>query len=1008
MTQILADRKVTFSIITALLFLACSSSPEPPYSPEESMSMVELPDGYRLELVAAEPDIVDPVAIAFDERGRMYVVEMIDYPLNLDPLGQVKLLEDRDGDGRYETSTLFADKIQFPTGVMRWRDGILVTSAPDLIYFEDADDDGKADKREVLLTGFAATNPQLRVNGPRYGIDNWIYVNYPRLVNARKFEKEFGDGGSALTFPNKPGASALDVRAEDIRIRPDTAEVEALGNGSQFGNSFDRWGNRFTVYNNDYLRHIVIENRYLASNPYMAVSKSYRSVSGLDRSAEVYPVTVDPLVIHDSQLGHFTSACGMSIYTGGILPEGFEGNAFTCEPVHNLIRRSIVKAEGASFLAQPAYPQQEFIASKDSWFRPVFTTTGPDGALYIADYYRFTVEHPEFVPPELSKQIAFEARHQLGRIYRLVHESSQPWPKEDLSAASTTDLVDNLSHAGSWQRLESQRLLIDRHDLAAVDALAPLAQQTAKPVARVHALWTLDGLGALENDLILSALEDPEPEVRRQAIRMAETRMPDQTFTKALLGMREESDPRVQAQLLMTLSLVGAGVPGKDSFPLAYAILKQHIEDEWFRLAALSGAADNADRWFTALTGDATLMAEASPGKADAVARTAAILAAKQDVQGITATLRTVQRAVRPEHTWWRVAALDGLGQGVGQAAQTGLSLGAGQAVLLDILAKAPPPVADAALGLAWNVSLHPGPALTRLVDSKTRTAFDADADVAGRAAAAGVLGLRVDQGSAQDLIKLLAPQQPTEVQQAAMRAIVTGSDPALVPSLIDRWREFPAPVRSIALAWFMNDRDRILALLDAAAEGDIQAWSLGPNAARVLERHPDAEIQRRASEVFESADKDDRQSVYESYLAAIRDEGDPVHGREVFREQCAECHKVEDMGSALGPDLYAVTTRYKEVLLADILMPNTAVETGYEEYMVETKDGRMITGVLSKETPASVTIRQAKGVEDNVLRSNIDTMYSLSVSPMPEGFEDQIDIEAMADLIAFIKSLGS
>ena len=154
----------------------------------------------------------------------------------------MKRLEDKDGDGRYETSTLFADKIQFPTGVMRWRGGVLVTSAPDLLYFEDADDDGRADKREVLLTGFAATNPQLRVNGPRYGIDNWIYINYPRLVNARKFAKEFGDGGSPLTFPSKPGAPSLDMRAEDIRIRPDEAKVESLGNGSQFGNSFDRWG----------------------------------------------------------------------------------------------------------------------------------------------------------------------------------------------------------------------------------------------------------------------------------------------------------------------------------------------------------------------------------------------------------------------------------------------------------------------------------------------------------------------------------------------------------------------------------------------------------------------------------------------------------------------------------------------------------------------------------------------------------------------------------------------
>ncbi|MCB9383120.1 MAG: c-type cytochrome [Bryobacterales bacterium] len=1002
-------KRPEIALIAAVALLwGCSSESKPPYSAEESMAMVELPAGYRLELVASEPDIVDPVAINFDEKGRMYVVEMIDYPLNLDPLGQVKRLEDKDGDGRFETVTTFADKIQFPTGVMRWRNGILVTSAPDLLYFEDADDDGVADKREVMLTGFAATNPQLRVNGPRYGIDNWIYINYPRLVNARKFAKEFGDGGSPLTFPNHPGAPTLDIRAEDIRIRPDHAKVEALGNGSQFGNSFDRWGNRFTVYNNDYLRNIVIEDRYLASNPYLAVTKSYRSVSGLDHAAEIYPVTVDPLVIHDSQIGHFTSACGMSIYTGGILPDNFEGNSLTCEPVNNLIRRSIVKPEGASFLAEPAYDHKEFLASKDSWFRPVFTTTGPDGAVYIADYYRFTVEHPEFVPPELSKQIEFEARHKLGRIYRLTHDGSKPWPKVDLSQASTAELVKNLEHPGSWQRLESQRLLMDRRDKAAVEPLLAMAKQSANSVARVHALWSLDGLGALDDALILAALSDPEPEARRQAVRMAETRLPDPALAKALLAMSDEKSSRVQAQLVMTLSLEGAGVATKDSFPLARKIVAEHMEDEWFRIAALTGAADDAGLWFASLTGDSALMASRSDGKADLLRRTAAILGAKQDVAAMTKALQTVQRAGKPEQSWWRVAALEGLGQGVDQAASKGLKLGPAQPVLLDILANADPAVAQAALELAWRAQLAPGPAVDRLIAAKTKTAFDTDADVAQRAAAAGVLGLRVDQGAAQDLVKLLAPQQPAEVQKAAMQAIATGKDPTLTPMLLERWRELPAPVRAIALGWFMNDRDRILALLNAVGDGAIQAWSLGPNAARVLERHPDAEIKKRAGEVLVSTEAADRQKVYEDYLAAVRENGDAGRGREVFRAQCSECHKVEDMGFALGPDLYSVTTRYKEVLLADILMPNTAVETGYEEYMVETKDGRMITGVLAKETPASVTIRQAKGVEDNVLRSNIEKMYSLSVSPMPEGFEDEISVDQMADLIAFIKSLRS
>ena len=206
--------------IGCLAAFACSRT-GPPYPPQRALELFELPPGLRIELVAAEPDVVDPVAITFDEQGRMYVVEMLDYPLDLRPLGQIKRLEDLDGDGYYEKSSIFADELNFPNGVMRWRDGVLVTSAPDILYLEDTDGDGRADVRRVVLTGFAATNPQLRVNGLRYGVDNWIYANYPRVIRPRKYAKEFGHPGDALRFPDHPDAPPLDIRAEDVRFRPD-------------------------------------------------------------------------------------------------------------------------------------------------------------------------------------------------------------------------------------------------------------------------------------------------------------------------------------------------------------------------------------------------------------------------------------------------------------------------------------------------------------------------------------------------------------------------------------------------------------------------------------------------------------------------------------------------------------------------------------------------------------------------------------------------------------------
>jgi putative membrane-bound dehydrogenase-like protein len=990
-------------IVLAALLGAHCSRPGPPYSPGESLKMAKLPEGYRLELVAAEPAVVDPVAIAFDEQARMYVVEMIDYPLHADPLGRVKRLEDTDGDGSYEASTVFADGIHFPNGVMRWREGILVTAAPDILYFEDTDGDGKADKREVVLTGFAATNPQLRVNGLRYGLDNWIYVNYPRVILPRKYVKEFGDAGGKLHFPGKPDSPPRDIRAEDVRFRPDQAQVEPLGGISQYGNSFDHWGNRFTVWNNDYLRHLVIETRYLENNPYLAVEKAYQSVSGLDHSAEVYPVTENPLVIHDSQVGHFTSACGMSIYTGGILGEDFEGNALTCEPVHNLIRRSKLSPLGATFLAQPAYENKEFLASTDSWFRPVFTTTGPDGALYLADYYRFTVEHPEFVPPELSKQIEFESRRQLGRIYRVVHESSTLWPRVNLAQASTAALVENLRHPNLWRRTESQRLLLDRKDTAAVEPLRRLAAQPESAVGRIHALWALDGFGALDNDSIASALRDPHPGVRRQAIRMAELRLPNPALAKALLAMQDETDPQVGFQLVLTLSLLG----DDRAFPLLRDTALRHIDDAWFRIAALTSAADDPGRWFQAMMND-SFCASDSPGKRDFVRRLASILGARDDQAQIAGALRAM--ASRPsgqEQSWWRIAALEGLGDGIQRAAKAPFSLGPAEGPLVGLLTKADPDVGAAALELAWRCGLPGSPALRQVVERGRRVAGDSNAGLQQRCFAAGVLALSLEPGVARDLVELLSSRHPPEVRLAVVRALRFSRNVDAADEFTRHWREFSAPMRDVAATWFFEDSGRLIKLLDAIQDGKVQTWSLGPGRRRALEGHQDERIRQRAALVLQGTQEPDRQAVYEKYLPAIRQEGDAQRGLSIFRRHCAECHKIQDTGFEVGPDLLSVSARYKEVLLADILIPNQSIEAGYEEYMIEASDGRLLTGVVAKETPSSVTIRRAKGEQDVILRSAIQSIRSLSVSPMPEGLEQEIDLRGMADLIAYIKSLG-
>ena len=308
--------RIVLPALLALLALLGCQPPQPPYSPEEALDTFQLPAGFRIELVAAEPDVIDPVAMAFDEQGRLFVIEMRDYPIHAEPQGRVKLLEDRDGDGRFERVTIFADGLSLPNGVTAWKDGVLVTAAPDILYLGDTDGDGRADVKEVVLTGFAATNPQLRVNGLLYGVDNWVYAAYTRVPSPVRYAKEFGDRGRALSFPAHPDKPAVDVRSRDVRFKPTAGLVEAVSGNSQYGNAFDAWGNRFTVWNNDHLRHVVVGQSYLSRNPYLSNPAAMHSVSDHERAAALFQITTVPQYIHDSQHGRFTSACGISIYTG--------------------------------------------------------------------------------------------------------------------------------------------------------------------------------------------------------------------------------------------------------------------------------------------------------------------------------------------------------------------------------------------------------------------------------------------------------------------------------------------------------------------------------------------------------------------------------------------------------------------------------------------------------------------------------------------------------------------
>ena len=289
--------QIVYLLSTLLLAICLSTcpSPAPPYSPQQALETFQIEDGFHIEIFATEPDIRDPVAMEIDEFGRIYVLESPGYPLDIETAGgKVKLLTDTDSDGLPDSATVFADGLTMPTGILRWKQGILVTDPPNVLYLEDSDNDGVADIRRIVLSGFAFTNPQHTVSTPLYGLDNWIYLSNEGYTTAKVFPDKFGDPGGEIHYPDRPDGPRLEMQRRSLRFRPDAFEIEWLAGPSQYGQTFDTWGHLFTHNNSNLARHEVAVARYLERNPNLRVARPWHDMPDHGNAAEVYPITVNP------------------------------------------------------------------------------------------------------------------------------------------------------------------------------------------------------------------------------------------------------------------------------------------------------------------------------------------------------------------------------------------------------------------------------------------------------------------------------------------------------------------------------------------------------------------------------------------------------------------------------------------------------------------------------------------------------------------------------------------
>jgi putative membrane-bound dehydrogenase-like protein len=911
-----------------------------PLTPEQAVAEFKLRPGLRIELVAAEPEVMSPVAAAFDERGRLFVVEMLDYPIydkSKPPQGRIKCLEDKDGDGRYETATVFADGLLMAQGVLPWRGGILVTQAPNVLFLKDTDGDGKADVRETLYSGFAVENPQLRVSHPSFGLDNWIYV-----AN--------GQRGGKIKNAARPESAAIDISGQDFRFDPIHDRAEAISGFGQFGLTFDDWGHRFVCTNRNHLIPMVIPNSYFKRNPFLAAPGPIGDNQQAGGSARVHPISKN-WTLMATHSGTFTASCGVFVYRGELLPQEFQGHVFTCEPTGNLIHEEVLTPFGGSFTWTPPHEGTEFLASPDNWFRPVSMFSGPDGALYVVDMYRTEVEHPDWVPADMKARYNFNHRRDQGRIWRIVPEGKRnPAPRPAIADAKTVDLVALLDHPDAWWRTTAQRLLIERQDRDAWGPLRKLAT-SGSPLGRLHAAWTLEGHQQLEIDLVLRLMMDPHPGVRENAVRLAERFASQKPVQELLVKLADDPDSHVRWQTALAL---GAWDSDAILEPLA-KIAAGAIEDRWTRLAVSTAVPTRAGPLISKIQ-DPVFLREL-----------ATIVGSRRDKEEVAAVIRDLGAAPGRRQS----SVLNGLAEGM---SRRGTKLGEFLGALPDLLKQAG--------GVAVDGS-RPLPERLDAVKLLVHLPWEA---------------------ASPSLATLIGDAQPQEIRIAAVGALSTHGRPEVSGMLLQQWKKALPAMRREILEAMGRRPERIQALLDEIEADRMMPGELGATLLKSVLNHGDASIRERARKVVQNKMPEERQKTIERYKAALALSGDAKKGRDVFKTNCAACHKIAGVGNLVGPDVSDTLSKAPEQLLVDILDPSRVIDNNYANFIVKKKSGAVLTGYISAQTASSLTLRRGEGQEDVVLRDDIDEMKSSGVSLMPEGLEKNIPIEGMADLIAFLK----
>jgi putative membrane-bound dehydrogenase-like protein len=952
-----------------------------PLDPAQALASFRVPAGFQLEAVAVEPLVTNPVSVCFDADGRLYVVEMRGYPFPEQvPSGGVALLEDRDGDGRFETRSRFLAGLSWPTSIVPYKGGVFIAAAPHILYAKDTSGDGVADIKEVMFTGFGTENVQGLVNGLLWGPDNWIYG-------------VTSSNGGTIRNLARPDQRRVELRGRDFRFKADGSAFEPTSGGGQFGHSFDDWGHRFTCNNSNHIRQIVLPAHYLKRNPLLippavildiaaegaaapvfriSPPEPWRVVRTRERAADaVMARSLPPTELFAT--GFFTSATGITIYRGTAYPPEYRGNAFVGDVGGNLVHRKTVTVAGATFLATRADANREFLASSDNWFRPVNFANTPYGTLLVLDMYRETIEHPLSIPEHIKQHLDLTSGKDRGRLYNLVYTGAAQRAKPKLDHASSRELVQHLADPDAWWRETAQRLLLERRDRSVVPLLVRMVRERPSALGRLHALYVLDALDALDDEAMMLGLADPEPGVREQAIRLSEHRLARAPAVRSkLLAVSDDPDPMVRFQLALSLGEV------KRDPRVLVALARLAVRDRgsaWVRAAVLSSIGGWPLEFVEALAQQPGFFA--GPDAGAWLDEVAFLVGSERKPEQAERLLARLADAGLASDALMR--AVLGLARGQGRSGGSFQALAEGSA-----RSRIAPLLADAA----------------RLMS--------ADVSVERRVLAIRLLAVADPKGARESFCELLDARQAVAVQMAALQALGAHSDRAVARQIIQRFRAMSPSVRREAIEVLFARREGIEELLDALQSRHLTVSEIDPVRWTQMQNHADRAVRSRAQSILTTATPAarDRTGVLASYRPALRLAGNARLGEEVFVKICATCHQAEGRGFEVGPNLATVANRAPEELLLHILDPNREVAPNYVNYNVATASGRVFSGIIAEESESAVVLKRAEGASDVIPRDQIESIRSTAASLMPEGLEQGLSSQDVANLIAFVRSI--